>query len=513
MAQPPLLSAHGITKSFGPLRACSGISLSLHEGEIVALLGENGAGKSTFVKLMFGALQPEEGGFEWRGAPVRFADPAAARAAGIGMVHQHFSLFEAFTVAQNIALALPGEAMDTLIERTRTVSETYGLPLDPNALVADLSAGERQRIEIVRCLIENPQLIIMDEPTSVLTPQEVEPLFNTLRTLRDEGRTILYISHKLEEVRALCQSAIVLRRGELITTLDPTDTSAKAIAEAMVGGTIAHLNRRAPSDAEALKDVLLKVDGLSHGSDSRFGTKLKDINFELRRGEVLGIAGMAGNGQSELFACLSGELRSEPGAITLHGVPAGQRGIEARRGRGAAFVPEERRGHSAVQSLTLTENLLLSRHRAQDGTVSRAGFIRGRVAHDMLNRIVRRMDVRAPDGPVTAAALSGGNLQKLVMGRELDRPLDLLVVNQPTWGVDAGASANIRQAILDLAAGGAGVVVISQDLDELFEIADRMAVIADGKLSDARPTVDLSRTDVGLLMGGSADRQEPALAP
>ncbi len=506
MSRVALLEARNITKAFATVRACDDVSISLGEGEIVALLGENGAGKSTLVKLMFGTLQPDSGNFLYRGRPVAIEKPADARRLGIGMVHQHFSLFEAFTAVQNIALALPDVPLAGLAQRTREVSEAYGLTLDPQALVADLSAGERQRIEIVRCLLQDPTLIIMDEPTSVLTPQEADTLFVTLRRLREEGRTILYISHKLDEVRALCERAVVMRAGRIVRELDPRTVSAAEMAEAMVGQAIAEVAQRPAPAAAATSTPLLAVRGLSHASDRLFGTTLKNVGFTVAGGEVFGIAGMAGNGQSELFACLSGELASAPEAIAINGVPVGQLGVDARRRMGAAFVPEERLGHSAVPDFDLVENIVLSRHGAGDGTVL-AGLLRRGAARRTAKRVIADMAVRAPGTSALARMLSGGNLQKFVMGRELDRELVLLVVNQPTWGVDAGAAAMIRQAVVDLAAGGAAVVLISQDLDELFQTAHRIAVIAGGRLSEARPAGEMSRTDIGLLMGaGETER-------
>lgn len=499
MSGAALLEARNITKTFARVTACDDVSLALGEGEIVALLGENGAGKSTLVKLIFGTLQPDAGSFLWRGKPVAIEQPADARRLGIGMVHQHFSLFEAFTAVENIALALPDVPRKGLARRTREVSEAYGLALDPDALVADLSAGERQRIEIVRCLLQDPTLIIMDEPTSVLTPQEADTLFVTLRRLREEGRTILYISHKLEEVRALCERATVMRAGRVVRELDPRATSAAEIAEAMVGQSIADVT---PRPAPAAAAPLLAVEGLSHASDRLFGTSLKNVRFSVAGGEVFGVAGMAGNGQSELFACLSGELPSARDAITIMGRPAGHLGVDARRRMGAAFVPEERLGHSAVPDFDLVENLILSRHGASDGTVG-GGFVRRGAARRAAQRVIATMSVRTPGPDALARMLSGGNLQKFVMGRELDRQLSVLVVNQPTWGVDAGAAALIRQAVVDLAAGGAAVVLISQDLDELFQTAHRIAVIAGGRLSEARPAGETSRTDIGLLMGAA----------
>jgi simple sugar transport system ATP-binding protein len=505
-----LIETAGLSKAFGSVRAVDDVSIRLGEGEIVALLGENGAGKSTLVKMLFGALQPDAGAIVWRGAETRITDPGVARRLGIGMVHQHFSLFEAFTAAENIALGLPQERIAGLGARARATAAAYGLPLDPDALVADLSVGERQRIEIVRCLMQDPTLVIMDEPTSVLTPQEADRLFETLRRLKGEGRAVLYISHKLEEVRALCDRAVIMRGGRVVGEADPRTTSAAALAAAMVGSDVAAVRPHAPGAARGA--AALSIRRLNHASARPFGVALAEVSLDVLAGEVVGIAGMAGNGQGELFEVLSGEALVEPAAVEILGTAAGRLGVDARRRLGAAFVPEERLGHAAVPSFDLAENVLLSRHLGVDGTVS-GGFLRRSAARAILRRVVERMDVRAPAGLPAARTLSGGNLQKLIVGRELDRTPRLLVVNQPTWGVDAGAAANIRQAILDLAEGGAGVLLISQDLDELFEVSDRIAVMAGGRLSPARPAAELTREAVGLLMGGITHRTtEPAVA-
>ena len=511
MSDAPRLETTNLSKSFGSVRACRDVSIRLGQGEIVALLGENGAGKSTLVKMLFGALQPDSGTIAWEGRRVAIPEPAAARRLGIGMVHQHFSLFDAFTVAENIALGLAHDPpLREVAERARKVSALYGLPLDPGALVADLSVGECQRVEVVRCLMQRPDLVIMDEPTSVLTPGEVEILFQTLRRLRDEGRTVLYISHKLEEVRALCSRAIIMRAGAVVMECDPRLVAAGELARAMVGSAVPRVKA---TEHHAEGAPVLELCGLSLEGEGAFDTPLRDVSLSLQRGEVFGIAGMAGNGQGQLFAALSGERAAAPDAVRIMGEPVGQLGIDARRARGAAFVPEERLGHGAVPELDLTENVVLSRHGAGDGTRGSLGFLRRGKARGIAEAVIGRMDVRTPGTEAEARSLSGGNLQKFVMGREIDRAPALLVVDQPTWGVDAGSAARLRQALLDLAAAGTAVLVISQDLDELFEIADRIAVMSGGRLGEPHRASEVTRESLGLEMAamgkvGTADHRD-----
>ena len=500
MTGTPLLRTHGLTKRFGEFAACDDVSVSLGQGQIVALLGENGAGKSTFVKMLFGSLRPTAGLIEWRGERVEITDPSVARRLGIGMVHQHFSLFEPFTCAENIALGLgTGEPLARLSERAREAAERYGLPFEADAVIADLAIGERQRVEIVRCLLQDPSLVILDEPTSVLTPQETVGLFDALRALRDEGRTILYISHKLEEVRALCDHAIVLRAGRVVRECDPRQETAASLASAMIGGDVAPLLREAGS--EVVHDVALAVNGLNRTSETPFGTDLHDVSFSARGGEIVGVAGIAGNGQSELFGCLSGEVLSAPDTVRMFGQPVGALGIAERRALGAAFVPEERLGHGAAPAMRLDGNYLLSRHSRSDGTRSAFGWLSWARARALVAKTIDRMDVRTTGRNPVAGRLSGGNLQKFIVGRELAGDPMVLVVDQPTWGVDAGAAARIRQALLTLARQGACIVVISQDLDELFEVADRLAVINAGRLGAFRPVAQTTREMIGLEMG------------
>ena len=493
-----LLRIEGVTKAYPGVVANSDVSFTIHEGEVHALLGENGAGKSTLVKMIYGLVKPDQGRMIWRGAGFAPASPSAARLSGVGMVFQHFSLFEALNVAENVALGMENPPpMRELSARIRAVSEEYGLPLDPGRMVGDLSAGERQRVEIIRCLLQSPKLLIMDEPTSVLTPQEVEILFKTLRQLKAEGTSILYISHKLEEIRALCDEATVLRRGKVVGTCVPAEKTARELAEMMVGAVLTPPERRAGARGE----VALGVSDLSVPSPIPFGTSLKEISFTVARGEVLGIAGVAGNGQDELLLALNGEIRCAADKVRIHARPVGDLGPVARRRAGLVSAPEERLGHAAAPNMSLTENALLSGAVRQG--LTRRGFIDWGKAEDFANSIIKGFDVRTPGAHVAARALSGGNLQKFVVGRELLQEPEVIVINQPTWGVDAAAAAAIRQAILDRAAAGAAVVVISQDLDELLEIADTFAALNGGRMTKPRPVEGLTIDEIGLMMGGA----------
>lgn len=510
----PLLEVRNITKMFGAFTACSGIDLKIAPGEIHALLGENGAGKSTLVKMLFGVLAPTSGDIFWNGAPVAIGSPSDARKTGIGMVFQHFSLFEALTVAENIALSLDANIpLSKIAQEAEQLSKAYGLPLDPNSHVADLSVGERQRIEIVRALLQNPKLIILDEPTSVLTPQEADKLFETLMKLKAEGRSVLYISHRLEEVQRICDKATVLRHGKVTGACDPRQETPASLARMMVGSNVAEVEKTV-SDASG--PVGLETRSLSAVGRSPFVVALKNVSLDVHAGEVLAIAGVAGNGQGELFDVLSGEYTvPDNDAVKIRGASVGRAGISARRLLGAAFVPEERHGHGAVTAMSLSDNMVLSRNVSDRKAFLTGGglkIIRSSTIKAATKRICEAMDVRKSGEDPAAGSLSGGNLQKFIVGRELDRQPGVMVVNQPTWGVDAGAASRIRQALVDLAKAGSAVLVISQDLDEIFEVATHVAVIHDGKLSAVYPAAEMDREKIGLLMGGMDAQREPAHA-
>lgn len=496
----PLLQAIGITKRYGTFLANDSIDLDVFPAEIHALLGENGAGKSTLVKIIYGLIQPSAGELRWLGRKLLISAPSEARVLGVGMVFQHFSLFENLTVAENVALGLaPTESFNAISERLAETSHQYGLPLDPRREVWRLSVGERQRIEIVRALMQNPKLLILDEPTAVLTPQEADKLFVVLDRLKNEGRAILYISHKLDEVKRLCDTATILRGGKKIATCNPRAETAASLARMMVGSDIGEV--KAATGRSGTVPRLL-VQNLSLLPDDPHGTRLEEVSLEVRGGEIVGIAGVAGNGQDELFAALSGErLAPQGGCVIIDGEAAGLLGVTGRRRLGAAFIPEERLGHGTAPRMKLSDNALLTGH-AASGMVQR-GFISKSATLRVVDETTRTFDVRKAKRDPEAVSLSGGNLQKFVVGREILREPGVLVVSQPTWGVDAGAAATIRQALLDLAARGTAVLVISQDLDELAEIADRIAVMFHGRLSQPLAAMEATRERLGLLMGGA----------
>lgn len=494
---PPRLRMEGITKRFPGVLANDHVGFQVEAGTIHALLGENGAGKSTLVKIIYGVLKPDSGQILWDGKPVSIANPRAARALGIGMVFQHFSLFEGMTVLENIALGMDEVLDRTALEaRIHEILARYHLTLDPHRIVRTLSVGERQRIEIVRALLANPRLLIMDEPTSVLTPQEVDRLFEALRQMASEGRSILYISHKLHEIKALCHSATILRGGKVVGHCDPRQETPRAMAEMMIGQSLTDV-RRSGGQRGAER---LVVQGLSLAGDPPFGVSLRNINFGVRAGEILGIAGVAGNGQSEFVLALSGEKRVQADSIQLDGLALGDKGPSERRQAGLSVAPEERNGHAAASEFSLAENTLLTA-RGRKALTPR-GIINARAAANYAAEIIARFGVKATGPHARAGSLSGGNLQKFLMGREILQAPAVLVVAQPTWGVDAGAAAVIHQALSDLAASGSAVVVISQDLDELLVLSDRIAVMNEGRLSDPIPITEATVERLGLLMGG-----------
>jgi ABC-type uncharacterized transport system ATPase subunit len=494
----PRLILRGITKRYPTILANDAVDLRVDEGEIHALMGENGAGKSTLMKIVYGVTRPDAGSIEWQGREVTIANPAAARRLGIGMVFQHFALFETLTVAENIALALDErQTPAALAPRIREVAERYGLPVDPQRVVHSMSVGERQRVEIVRCLLQSPKLLIMDEPTSVLTPQAVQQLFGTLRRLAAEGMSILYISHKLDEIRTLCDRATVLRAGRVSGTARPREETNASLARLMVG---ADLQERPLQPREA-GEIRLVINRYGLTARDPFGTSLHDITLDVRSGEIVGIAGVSGNGQKELLAAISGEtIGPHRGFIRLCDHDVDDMGPAQRRLLGLGFVPEERLGRGAVPAMSLTNNALLTGSSA--GMVGH-GVVKRAVARDSARATIEIFKVKCGSELSAAERLSGGNLQKFIVGREIRLAPKVMVLAQPTWGVDVGAAQLIHQAIIALRDSGSAVLVISEELDELFAICDRIAVLAQGRLSAAQPRSELSVAQVGLLMTGA----------
>ncbi|MGA8513777.1 MAG: ABC transporter ATP-binding protein [Burkholderiaceae bacterium] len=503
---PRLALAH-IRKSYPAVVANDDVSLVVQPGEIHAVLGENGAGKSTLMKIIYGAVQPDAGSISVDGKPVQIKNPVDARALGIAMVFQHFSLFETISVAENVWLGLDKSlSLREVQQKITAKAAQYGLDIDPLRPVHTLGVGERQRVEIVRALLTEPRLLILDEPTSVLTPQAVGKLFDTLRLLAQLGCSILYISHKLHEIRALCTACTVLRGGKVTGVCDPRQESNASLSRLMIGSEPPALVHR-PALAGA--DVLW-VNHLSLPRADEFGVDLDRISLAVRAGEVLGIAGVSGNGQKELLYALSGEdTRAAADSIQMQGAArmhsVAQYPPQRRRAMGLHFVPEERLGRGAVPSMSLAHNLLLTRNQAVAQQRWKGGWIDTQALRTQARQIIARFNVKAagPDAP--ARSLSGGNLQKFIVGREMEAAPKLLIISQPTWGVDIGASAQIRAEILALRDAGCAVLVVSEELDELFEIADRLQVMARGRISPSVNIKDATVQQIGEWMSGLWD--------
>jgi simple sugar transport system ATP-binding protein len=492
----PRLQLAGITKRYPGVVANDDVSLRVQPGEIHAVLGENGAGKSTLMKIIYGAVKPDAGQVHFDGQPVQVRSPQQARQLGIAMVFQHFSLFETLSVAENVWLGLARTL--PLAEVTRRIAQTaaaYGLDIDPARPVHTLGVGEMQRVEIIRALLANPRLLILDEPTSVLTPQAVDKLFVTLRQLAAEGCSILYISHKLHEIRALCSACTVMRAGRVTGVCDPRQESNASLSRLMIGAEPPQLAHH----DQAPGPVVLRVQQLDLGRESPFGVDLHDVSLQVCAGEVVGIAGVSGNGQRELLYALSGEDRRAPAAsVLIADKPVGHLPPQRRRALGLHFVPEERLGRGAVPEMSLAHNLLLTRREA----VGPLGWLRTGALRAQAGALIERFRVKAAGPGAPARSLSGGNLQKFIMGREIDARPALLVVSQPTWGVDVGAAAQIRAEILALRDAGCAVLVVSEELDELFELSDRLHVIAKGQLSPSVARKHASVEQIGEWMSG-----------
>ncbi|MDI9349015.1 MAG: ABC transporter ATP-binding protein [Candidatus Symbiobacter sp.] len=502
-----------ITKHYPAVIANENIDLAVEAGEIHAILGENGAGKSTLMKIIYGVTKPTSGEIWWENQSVTIKNPAFARTLGIGMVFQHFSLFETLTAVENVALSIKGDYnLKTLAHRITELGEKYNLPITPAQPVHELSVGERQRLEIIRCLLQEPRLLILDEPTSVLTVQAVESLFVTLRQLAAEGCSILYISHKLDEIKNLCHKATILRAGRVTGQCDPQLETPHSLARMMIGRDLPVLHKKPAALVADAAIPRLKITHLSQRRENPFGTDLSDLNLAVAGGEILGIAGISGNGQQEFLQLISAELSLNPTlaqtkpAIAMMGQNVDNLGVTGRRQLGFGFIPEERLGRGAVPGMSLQDNLLLTA--AREEKLLNHGFIRGKILAAKTDRIIKEYNVKCGGGLALAKSLSGGNLQKFIVGREILQKPKILLVAQPTWGVDVGAAGFIRQALLELRDQGCAILLISEELEEIFEICDKIAVLAKGRLSPIKPIADSSVAEIGLWMSGLWDKTD-----
>ncbi|MDC0610781.1 ABC transporter ATP-binding protein [Vibrio sp.] len=505
MTQAPLLELRNVSKFFPGVVANDNVNMTLNSGEILALLGENGAGKSTLVKMIYGVNRPSQGDIFWNGNAIDILSPNQARSMGIGMVFQHFSVFETLTVLENIELGLDKEfvaQVDNLRQRVVDMSEKYDLHVDPDRYVHSLSIGERQRLEILRCLIQDVKLLILDEPTSVLTPQEVKGLFKVLKKLAGEGCSIMFISHKLKEVTELCDRAVILRGGKVSGECIPAQETPNSIARLMVGNE-AELSESYPKKSN--DNIIFATHNLTLPPAHPFGCGLTNVNLELRAGEILGIAGVAGNGQEDLLEAISGEdSRTSKESVTFNKLAIGHLDAGRRRALGMAHVPTNRLGQGAVPEMSLEENTLLT----HASTLTKKGLISARRLKELAISLIKDNQVKCRDENSQAKSLSGGNLQKFIMGREMHQHPQVLICAHPTWGVDIGAASSIHRKLIALRDEGAAIVVISEDIDELFIISDRLAALYEGQLSPSVKTQDTNIEEIGQWIAGSFVKHE-----
>jgi ABC-type uncharacterized transport system ATPase subunit len=499
-AQRLALEMRGITKRYPGVVANDGISLDLRPGEIHALLGENGAGKTTLMNILYGLASPDQGEILLAGEPVQIADPADAIARGIGMVHQHFMLVPVLTVAENIMLGLESLRAGIFVDQTeaarriREVSAQFGLDVDPDARVDTLSVGEQQRVEIVKALYRDARILVLDEPTAVLTPQETEVIFGVLRRLAASGHSIIFISHKLYEVLAIADRITVIRRGKVVGSRDPASTSEDELAELMVGRGVRLTVDRGESHPT---DPVLAVRDLSV-RDDRNHEAVRGVSFDVRAGEILGIAGVAGNGQDELVQALTGLRRPEGGTVTLAGRDMAGSSVRAIAEAGLAFVPGDRHRFGLVLSFPVEDNLVLTSY-------YRPPFARGAVRDEAAidawaEKTIERFDIRTPSATVAASTLSGGNQQKVIVAREFSRDPRVLVLDQPTRGLDVGSIEFIHLQTIAMRDSGTAVLLVSAELDEILTLSDRVAVMYGGEIVAVIDAGSASREAIGLLM-------------
>ena len=492
-----MLEMRGITKRFPGVLANSHVDFDVRAGEVHTLLGENGAGKSTLMKILFGLYGADEGTICFEGKPLQVDSPAAAIRAGIGMIHQHFMLVPTFTVTENVALGLGTADLAAVRERLVELAQSYGLEVDPDALVWQLAVGERQRVEILKALYRDARLLVLDEPTAVLTPQEVNDFFVTLRQIADDGRGLIFISHKLHEVMALSDRITVLRDGKVSGSTTPAETSRQQLAQMMVGRPV----KLAPDKPEVkLAEPRLEIKGLSVMGD-RDVLAVKGADLSVHGGEIVGVAGVSGNGQRELCEAVAGLRAPIAGSVCFDGKDV--TGVSPRRCRaaGLAFVPEERMLHGAVGEFTVNENLMLINHDSVQ--FSRWGFLNVPALRDQAEELVSHYDVKTPSIDTHTHALSGGNIQKLILARELSSTPAVLVAAQPTRGVDIGAAEYIHERLVAQREQGTAVLMVSEDLDEVMALADRVAVMFEGNIVAVIDRGECSVESLGLLMTGA----------
>jgi simple sugar transport system ATP-binding protein len=497
-----ILEMRGITKVFPGVVANDNVDLDVRYGEVHSLLGENGAGKSTLVKILFGLCQPDEGSIHLRGEPIAVESPAEAIASRIGMIHQHFMLVPTLTVAENVALGTqstrrPFTDLDVVSRRVSEISEKHGLAVDPSVEVRRLAVGERQRVEIIKALYRDAELLVLDEPTAVLTPGEVDDLFVILRRMANDGRGLIFISHKLREVLTLSDRITVLRNGKVVGTTAPAETSREELAQMMVGRAVRLTPDKPLMDASAAQ---LKVEGLTIRGD-RETVAVDDISFEVRSGEILGVAGVSGNGQRELAEAIAGLRAVEPGgSIRIAGVDVTGDDTRSRRDRGLGFIPEERMRDGAIAEFTVSENLVLVDHGAAEFT-SRGMLDFGSI-REHSQKLVDDFAVKTPGIDTPTSSLSGGNIQKVILARELSASPTVLLACQPTRGVDIGAAEYIHTRLIQQRSLGTATILISEDLDEVMGLADRIAVMYEGEIVAIVPSEEATRDRIGLLMAG-----------
>jgi general nucleoside transport system ATP-binding protein len=500
----PLLEARGISKRFPGVIANDDVSLQVRAGEILALLGENGAGKSTLVKMLFGLYHPDDGHIIIKGEEVNMKSPRDAIERGIGMVHQHFQLVPVMTVAENVVLGiepLKGRRLDlrSAEQRVRELSEQYGLEVDPTAVVEDLPVGTQQRVEIIKALYRSAEVLILDEPSAVLTPQETDELLDIMRGLAASGTGIVFITHKLHEVMAVADRVVVLRGGKVVGTTRPQDTNEAGLAEMMVGRAVLLDVAKAPA---APGEVVLEVKGLQV-RDDRHHLAVKDVTLELRAGEILGVAGVQGNGQRELVEAVCGMRPPVAGEIHICGTNTTRLHAAEVNAVGVSHIPEDREKHGIVGAYSIADNLVLNRF--DDAPWALRGVRQTDAVEATAHELVERYDIRTPSIDTPASSLSGGNKQKVIVARELSQDLKVVVAAQPTRGVDVGSIEFIHRQLVAARDRGAGVLLVSAELDEVLGLADRVAVMSDGRIVATMPIEEATRERVGLLMAGSSE--------